>query len=178
MKKIKTKFKNLFLIKGITHYDNRGFFRELIHQKLIPKKLIFTIISKSKKNILRGLHFQKKNPQGKLVLVLKGEIVDVALDLRKNSKTYLKYFKCVLSDKNNKAVYIPQGFAHGFYSRGKENLVLYACTNYRDKNSEKGLLWNDKDLNIKWPCKNPILSTKHKKNTTLNNYLKSENGKS
>lgn len=178
MKKIKTKFKNLFLIKGITHYDNRGFFRELIHQKLIPKKLIFTIISKSKKNILRGLHFQKKNPQGKLVLVLKGEIVDVALDLRKNSKTYLKYFKCVLSDKNNKAVYIPQGFAHGFYSRGKENLVLYACTNYRDKNSEKGLLWNDKDLNIKWPCKNPILSKKDKKNSTLNNYLKSENGKS
>ena len=178
MKKIKTKFKNLFLIKGITHYDNRGFFRELIHQKLIPKKLIFTIISKSKKNILRGLHFQKKNPQGKLVLVLKGEIVDVALDLRKNSKTYLKYFKCVLSDKNNKAVYIPQGFAHGFYTRGKENLVLYACTNYRDKNSEKGLLWNDKDLNIKWPCKNPILSKKDKKNSTLNNYLKSENGKS
>ena len=178
MKKIKTKFKNLFLIKGITHYDNRGFFRELIHQKLIPKKLIFTIISKSKKNILRGLHFQKKNPQGKLVLVLKGEIVDVALDLRKNSKTYLKYFKCVLSDKNNKAVYIPQGFAHGFYTRGKENLVLYACTNYRDKNSEKGLLWNDKDLNIKWPCKNPILSKKDKKNFTLNNYLKSENDRS
>lgn len=178
MKKIKTKFKNLFLIKGITHYDNRGFFRELIHQKLIPKKLIFTIISKSKKNILRGLHIQKKNPQGKLVLVLKGEIVDVALDLRKNSKTYLKYFKCVLSDKNNKAVYIPQGFAHGFYTRGKENLVLYACTNYRDKNSEKGLLWNDKDLDIKWPCKNPILSKKDKKNFTLNNYLKSENDRS
>ena len=164
MKKIKTKFKNLFLINGITHYDNRGFFRELIHQKLIPKKLIFTIISKSKKNILRGLHFQKKNPQGKLVLVLKGEIVDVALDLRKNSKTYLKYFKCVLSDKNNKAVYIPQGFAHGFYTRGKENLVLYACTNYRDKNSEIGVRWNDKDLKINWNIKSPILSKKDSKN--------------
>ena len=137
----------------------------------------FTILSKSKKNILRGLHFQKKNPQGKLVLVLKGEIVDVALDLRKNSKTYLKYFKCILSDKNNKAVYVPQGFAHGFYTKGKENIVLYACTNYRDKNTEKGLLWNDKDLNINWPCKNPILSEKDKNNPTYNNYLKFENGR-
>ena len=168
MKKIKTKFKDLFLIKGITHYDNRGFFRELIHQKLIPKKLIFTILSKSKKNILRGLHFQKKNPQGKLVLVLKGEIVDVALDLRKNSKTYLKYFKCILSDKNNKAVYVPQGFAHGFYTKGKENIVLYACTNYRDKNTEKGLLWNDKDLNINWKIKKPIISQKDANNIPFN----------
>jgi len=111
------------------------------------------------------------------VLVLKGEIVDVALDLRKNSKTYLKYFKCILSDKNNKAVYVPQGFAHGFYTKGKENIVLYACTNYRDKNTEKGLLWNDKDLNINWPCKNPILSEKDKNNPTYNNYLKFENGR-
>ncbi len=178
MKKVKTKFQNLFLIKGITHYDKRGYFRELIKQKFIPKKLIFTILSKSKKNVIRGLHFQKKKPQGKLVLVLKGEIVDIALDLRKKSKTYLKSFKSVLSDRNNKAVYIPPGFAHGFYTRGKENIVLYACTNYRDKNSEKGLLWNDKDLNIKWPCKNPILSKKDKENQSLKEYLKLKNGRS
>ena len=89
MKKIKTNFKDLFLIKGVTHYDSRGFFRELLLQKIIPKKLVFTVISKSKKNILRGLHFQTKNPQGNFC-VLKGKISDVALDLRKNSKTYLK----------------------------------------------------------------------------------------
>ena len=178
MKKIKTNFKDLFLIKGITHYDNRGFFRELLLQKIIPKKLVFTVISKSKKNILRGLHFQTKNPQGKLLCVLKGKISDVALDLRKNSKTYLKSFKCILSEKNNTFLYIPPGFAHGFYCHDKENLVLYGCTNYRDKKSEKGILWNDRDLKIKWPCKKPILSKKDKKNLSLKNYLSLKNGKS
>ena len=178
MKKIKTNFRNLFLIKGVTHYDVRGYFRELIRQKLIPKNLIFTVVSKSKKNILRGLHFQKKKPQGKLVVVLKGEIVDVALDLRKKSKTYLKAFKSIISEKNNTSIYIPPGFAHGFYTRGKENIILYACTNYRHKKSEDGLLWNDKDLNIKWPCKNPILSKKDKENQSLKDFLKLKNGRS
>ena len=103
---------------------------------------------------------------------MKGEIFDVALDLRKNSKTYLKAFKCNLSEKNKTSVYIPPGFAHGFYTKGKENLVLYGCTNYRDKNSEGGLLWNDKDLKIKWPSKKPNLSKKDKNNPTLKEFLK------
>ena len=114
MKKIKKKFKNLFLVKGETHHDNRGFFRELIYQKLIPQNLVFTVLSKSKKNILRGLHFQKNKPQGKFICVLKGEIFDVALDLRKNSKTYLKAFKCNLSEKNKTSVYIPPEFCSRF----------------------------------------------------------------
>ena len=171
MKIIKTKFKDLFLVKGETHADNRGFFRELVYQKIVPKKIVFTVISKSKKNILRGLHFQNKKPQGKFLCVLKGKIFDVAVDLRKNSKTYLKHFRCVLSDKNSTSIYIPPGFAHGFYTYDKENIVLYGCTNYRDKHSESGIIWDDKDLKIKWPNKKPILSKKDKLNITLKDYL-------
>jgi len=171
MKKIKTKFKELFLLKGITHNDNRGFFRELIHQNIIPKKIVFSVISKSKKNVLRGLHFQTKNPQGKFLSVIKGKIFDVAVDLRKNSKTYLQYYSCEISEKNNLGIYIPPGFAHGFYCFSKENIVLYGCTNYRNKNSEKGLIWNDKTLNIKWPKKKPIISNKDAMNITLKDYL-------
>ena len=173
MKKIHTKFKDLFLVKGQTHYDNRGFFRELVYQKMVPKNIIFTVISKSKKNILRGLHFQTKKPQGKYLSVLKGKIFDVAVDLRKNSKTYLKYYSCELSEKNNTSIYIPPGFAHGFYCYDKENIVLYGSTNYRHKNSEKGIIWNDKDLKIKWPRKKPKLSKKDKSNLTLKEYLSS-----
>ena len=171
MKKIKTSFKDLFIVKGMTHIDNRGFFRELIHQKIVPQKIIFTVVSKSKKNVLRGLHFQSINPQGKFLSVLKGKIFDVAVDLRKNSKTYLKHFSCEISDRNNLSIYIPPGFAHGFYCYDKENIILYGCTKYRHKNSEKGLIWNDKNLNIKWPRKKPIISKKDKLNITLKEYL-------
>ena len=171
MKKIKTSFKDLFIVKGMTHIDNRGFFRELIHQKILPQKIIFTVVSKSKKNVLRGLHFQSINPQGKFLSVLKGKIFDVAVDLRKNSKTYLKHFSCEISDRNNLSIYIPPGFAHGFYCYDKENIILYGCTKYRHKNSEKGLIWNDKNLNIKWPRKKPIISKKDKLNITLKEYL-------
>ena len=171
MKKIKTSFKDLFIVKGMTHIDNRGFFRELIHQKIVPQKIVFTVVSKSKKNVLRGLHFQSINPQGKFLSVLKGKIFDVAVDLRKNSKTYLKHFSCEISDRNNLSIYIPPGFAHGFYCYDKENIILYGCTKYRHKNSEKGLIWNDKNLNIKWPRKKPIISKKDKLNITLKEYL-------
>ena len=172
MKKIKTSFKDLFIVKGMTHIDNRGFFRELIHQKIVPQKIIFTVVSKSKKNVLRGLHFQSINPQGKFLSVLKGKIFDVAVDLRKNSKTYLKHFSCEISDRNNLSIYIPPGFAHGFYCYDKENIILYGCTKYRHKNSEKGLIRNDKNLNIKWPRKKPIISKKDKLNITLKEYLR------
>tara|TARA_Y100001970_G_C14173647_1_gene825639 strand:+ start:1028 stop:1549 length:522 start_codon:yes stop_codon:yes gene_type:complete len=172
MKKIKTRFKDLFIVKGVSHFDNRGFFRELIHQKIVPQKIVFTVVSKSKKNVLRGLHFQTINPQGKFLSVIKGKIFDVAVDLRKNSKTYLKHFSCEISDKNNLSIYIPPGFAHGFYCYDKENVILYGCTMYRHKNSEKGLIWNDKKLNIKWPRKKPIISRKDKLNITLKEYLR------
>ena len=163
MKHIKTKIKDLFILKGKLFYDQRGYLREAFKKKLISKNLIFAIISKSKKNVLRGLHMQKKNPQDKYLLVLKGKILDVVVDARKNSKTYGKYHKVILSDKNGKNFFIPKGFLHGFLGLEKENIVLYGCSNYRDKRSEITVNWNDKDLKIKWPIKKPILSKKDRK---------------
>ena len=163
MKKIKTKLKDLFIYSGKIFYDQRGFLREAYKKKIIKKNLIFAIISKSKKNVLRGLHMQKKNPQDKYILVLKGKILDVVVDARKNSKTYGKHYKVVLSDKNGKSFFIPKGFLHGFLGLEKENIVLYGCTNYRNQKSEITVNWNDKKLKIKWPVKKPILSKKDKK---------------
>ena len=102
---------------------------------------------------------------------MKGEIYDVAVDLRKNSKTFGKYFSINLSDKNGLAIYIPEGFAHGFVGLKKENIINYYCTNYRSKKNEMGILWNDKRLKIKWPIKKPIISSKDKKNLSFEDYL-------
>ena len=163
MKIIKTKLKDLFILKGKIFYDQRGFLREAYKKKIIKKNLIFAIISKSKKNVLRGLHMQKKSPQDKYILVLKGKILDVVVDARKNSKTYGKHYKIILSAKNGKSFFIPRGFLHGFLGLEKENIVLYGCTNYRHKESEITVNWNDRKLKIKWPLKKPILSKKDKK---------------
>ena len=165
----KTKFKDLIIFKSKNFFDNRGYFREIAIEKIIKKKLIFTVVSKSKKNVLRGLHMQKKNQQGKFISVLKGKILDVVVDCRKKSKTYGKHFKIVLSDQNCKSIYIPAGFIHGFLGLDKENIVIYSCTNYRDKKSEIGIKWNDKDLNINWNISKPILSTKDKNNLEFRN---------
>ena len=163
MKIIKTKLKDLFILKGKIFYDQRGFLREAYKKKIIKKNLIFAIISKSKKNVLRGLHMQKKSPQDKYILVLKGKILDVVVDARKNSKTYGKHYKLILGAKNGKSFFIPKGFLHGFLGLEKENIVLYGCTNYRHKESEITVNWNDRKLKIKWPLKKPILSKKDKK---------------
>ena len=160
MKILKTKFKDLLIFKSKNFFDNRGHFRELALEKKIKKKLIFTVMSKSKKNVLRGLHMQKKLKQGKYISCLKGEILDVVVDCRKKSKTFGKHFKIILSEKNCKSIYIPPGFLHGFLGLGKENIVIYGCTNYRDQKSEIGVSWNDKDLKINWSIKSPILSKK------------------
>ena len=164
MKILKTKFKNLLVFKSKNFFDNRGHFRELALEKKIKKKLIFTVMSKSKKNVLRGLHMQKKLKQGKYISCLKGEILDVVVDCRKKSKTFGKHFKIILSEKNCKSIYIPPGFLHGFLGLGKENIVIYGCTNYRDQKSEIGVSWNDKDLKINWNIKSPILSEKDNQN--------------
>jgi dTDP-4-dehydrorhamnose 3,5-epimerase len=163
----KTKFKDLIVFKSQNFLDKRGQFRELAREKLIKKRLVFTILSKSKKNVLRGLHLQKKFQQGKYVSVLKGKILDVAVDCRKKSKTYGKYYKLILSEKNCKSIFIPPGFLHGFLGLEKENIVVYSCTNYRHKESEVGVNWNDKDLRIKWNIKSPILSKKDSNNLTF-----------
>ena len=150
MKIKKTKFKDLIVFKSKNYYDKRGLFRELALKNKIKKKLIFTVVSKSKKNVLRGLHMQKKFKQGKYVSVLKGKILDVAVDCRKKSKTFGKHFKIVLSERNCNSIFIPPGFLHGFLGLEKENIIVYSCTNYRNKKSEISVKWNDKDLNINW----------------------------
>jgi len=155
---VKTKFKDLFIFKNKSFKDKRGYFKELIKEKQIKKKLPFTVMSYSKKNVIRGLHIQTKKSQGKFISTLKGRVYDVAVDLRKNSKTFGKYFSCILSEKNSQSIYIPPGFAHGFCGLGKENYIIYSCTQYRDANSERAIKYNDKKLNIKWPIKNPVIS--------------------
>ena len=120
------------------------------------------------------MHLQTKNPQGKLITVLNGKIFDIALDCRKKSKTFGKYFKIILSDKKNISLYIPEGFAHGFCSLTNNSTLHYKCTNYRNPNSETGIIWNDKKLNIKWPIKKPILSSKDKISQEFNKFIGSK----
>ena len=173
---IKTKFNNLVLLKKHKFLDSRGYFQELVMEKNIKKNFPFHVMSFSKKNIIRGLHIQTKNPQGKFITVIKGKIFDVAVDLRKNSKTYGKYYSKILSEKNSTSIYIPPGFAHGFCTLDKENFVIYSCTQYRNVKSEIGIKYNDQDLNIKWPIKKPILSIKDKKNYSLKEFFNKING--
>ena len=170
MKILNTKFHGLKVIKGVIHYDKRGYFRETFKNNLFKKKFIFWCMSNSKKNVIRGLHLQKKFQQEKFVSVVKGKIFDVVLDLRKKSKTYGKKFTIILSDKNSISLLIPAGFAHGFGGLEKNNLVFYGCTNYRSAKDELGILWNDKSLKIKWPIKKPIISSKDKNNITFEKY--------
>ena len=174
MKVLKTKFKDLLVIKKDTYFDNRGYFRELFLNKILKKNFIFDVMSLSKKNVLRGLHLQIKKPQGKLITVLRGEILDISVDCRIKSKTFGKYFSIKLSEKDNISVYIPEGFAHGFVSLANNSVVHYKCTNYRDKKSETGILWNDKDLKIKWPKKKLIISQKDQKNLTFSEVIKNK----
>ena len=151
MKVYKTKFKDLLIIKSKNFYDPRGLFRELSKNSVIKKNLIFTVVSISKKNVLRGLHMQKRKQQDKFVAVIKGKILDVVVDLRRNSRTFGKYFSIRLSDQNSLSLFIPKGFAHGFVGLDKENIIIYGMGNYRSKKDEIGILWKDKDLSINWP---------------------------
>tara|TARA_B100001093_G_C26625330_1_gene926501 strand:+ start:186 stop:707 length:522 start_codon:yes stop_codon:yes gene_type:complete len=172
MKIIKTKFKDLLIYQKETFKDKRGYFRELYLQKHFSEKFPFDVMSYSKKNVLRGLHLQSKKSQSKLITVLKGKIFDVCLDCRKKSKTFGKYFSLTMSDKENKSLFIPKGFAHGFCTLSHDVVLHYKCSNYRHKISEIGILWNDKDIGIKWPIKKPIISSKDKNNLSFKDFLK------
>ena len=127
-------------------------------------------MSYSKKNVLIGLHLQLNKPQGKFVTVMKGRIFDVAVDLRRGSKNFGKYYPNFLSEKNSKSVYIPPGFAHGFLALEENNYVIYSCTEYRHKKSEIGIRYDDKQLNIKWPKKKFIISFKDRNNISFDTF--------
>ena len=172
MKLTKTNFKDLLIYEKKTFKDKRGYFRELYLKKHFKTKFCFDVMSYSKKNVLRGLHLQLKNPQAKLVTVLQGKIFDVCVDCRTKSKTFGKYFSIYLSEKENKSLIIPAGFAHGFSSLSDDVVLHYKCSNYRSANSEIGIMWNDKDLAIKWPNKKFIISNKDKNNISFNDLKK------
>ena len=171
MKLIKTKFINgPKVLKTKIFNDNRGFLKETFQNKVINKKFPFDIMSFSKKNVLRGLHLQTVNSQAKLITVTYGKIFDVAVDLRKNSKTFGKYVSIVISHNDSFSFYIPEGFAHGFVCLSKTCTVNYKCSIYRHAKSERTISWDDKDLDIKWPIKKPILSVKDKNGLSLIDY--------
>ena len=173
MKVTSTYISGLKIVQSKIYRDNRGLLKEIFKQKLFKNDdFIFNIVSCSKKNVIRGFHIQTKFKQAKYVSVLKGAILDVALDLRKGSKTFGKHFKVILSADNNKSVFLPAGFAHGFLALKKENIVNYNITNYRSPKHGVSVVWNDKDLKIKWPIKNPIVSKRDKMALTFYEYKK------
>ena len=163
MKILKTKIKRIKIIKSKIFKDSRGFLRETYKKSLLRgEDFPFDIMSYSKRNVIRGLHFQSKNPQAKIITVTYGKIMDVAVDLRKNSSTFGKYFSIIMSHNDDFSFYIPKNFAHGFLCLSKSCTINYKCSDYRDPNNEKTLSWNDPKINIKWPIKKPILSKKDK----------------
>jgi dTDP-4-dehydrorhamnose 3,5-epimerase len=164
MKIVKTKIPDLVILKSHVFKDKRGFLRETFRKDILNRNFPFDIMSFSKKNVLRGLHFQSKYSQAKLITVTHGKILDVAVDLRKKSKTFGKYFSIQISQNDDFSFFIPENFAHGFLCLSNTCTVNYKCSNYRNSKYEKTLAWNDKSINIKWPIKKPILSEKDKNN--------------
>jgi dTDP-4-dehydrorhamnose 3,5-epimerase len=167
MKALPTEIKDVIIIEPIVFQDDRGLFFESFQQEkfneLIGQQISFVQDNESvsKKGVLRGLHYQ--NPpfaQGKLVRVIKGSVLDVAVDIRKNSPTYGEHVAVLLSSENKRQLWIPEGFAHGFIALEDETIFQYKCTNFYHSASEQALLWNDKTLQINWSIDQPLLSPK------------------
>lgn len=168
-----TPLEGVKIIKPSVFEDERGFFLESYNKKkfegVIGKKITFVQDnhSRSKKNVLRGLHFQIKKPQGKLIRVLKGEIFDVVVDLRKDSKSFSNFYSLLLSEENKKQLWVPEGFAHGFLVISDSAEVSYKTTDYWYPEYEKTLIWDDEIVSVDWPCENPSLSIKDSEGLTL-----------
>ena len=170
MKVIETEIKDLYMIEPQVFGDSRGWFMESWSQKKMEEAgLFYNFVQDShsfseKKGTLRGLHFQKgSSSQAKLVRCVKGAVFDVAVDLRKNSKTYKKWVGCILSEENKKQFLIPRGFAHGFLTLTDNVEFVYKADNYYDPQADRNIIWNDEEINVDWGIENPILSEKDKK---------------
>lgn len=167
----KTPIEGLYVIDTGIFEDNRGYFMETYNYNQFKEAGLDMVFvqdnqSKSKKGVLRGLHFQKKHSQGKLVRVIKGAVFDVAVDLRKDSKTFGKWYGVILTQENKKQFYIPENFAHGFLVLSDEAEFCYKCTDFYHPEDEGGILWNDPDIGINWPTEGIdeiLLSEKDKK---------------
>ena len=170
----KTNLDGTIIIQPQMFDDVRGYFFESYKSSAflennLPGNFLQDNQVKSSKNVIRGLHYQLNKPQGKLVRVISGRILDVALDLRKNSATFGEHLMIELSDRNKKMLYIPEGFAHGYVSLSEDSIVLYKCTNEYNPSDEHGIKWNDKEIGIDWKVKNPIISKRDLKLPTLKN---------
>jgi len=172
MKVYKTAFKDLLIIKQKNNIDSRGRLRETFNKKILNKKFVFEYCTVSKKNVLRGFHFQTKFQQAKYINVVKGKILDCVIDLRKNSRTFGKKFKIILSDKNCLSLYIPEGFAHAYYSYEKLNVIYYKLSNYYSPKYEDGINVLDKNLKIKKPKRKVLVSKKDKSLMTFKEFCK------
>jgi len=173
-----------FEIEGVVLFtpkvfkDDRGLFFESYNQLLFNEAIGESIefvqdnISISKKNVIRGLHFQKPPyAQGKLVRVVKGKVIDIAVDIRKDSPTYGQHIAIELSSENKKMLWVPEGFAHGFAALEDDTIFSYKCTNFYNHASEDAILWNDSELQIDWKVKSPILSEKDKLSQSFNTFV-------
>jgi len=166
--------KNPILNKNNKRYfDIRGYFQEIFLKKKTKINFIFSAIATSKKRVVRGLHFQTQNKQTKFIYIVKGEILDVIVNLNKKSKNFGKVFKYKM--KEGDSLIIPNNFAHGYECLSKTCTVLYYLDNYRNQKAENGIMYNDKDLKIKWVSKNPILSKRDKAGLSFNEFKKKFN---
>lgn len=160
------------LLKVKHFHDSRGMFYEIYNKKEfnnrnIVDNFVQNSISISKKNVLRGLHYKVKKSQSQLLTILEGEIFDCVVDLRKSSKTYLNVFSFILNSKKNNQIYMPKGMAHGFCVLSNKAILHYNASQNYDPKNQNGILWNDNDLNIKWPIKKPIISDRDTKFLSL-----------
>ncbi|CAK1709354.1 MULTISPECIES: dTDP-4-dehydrorhamnose 3,5-epimerase [Vibrio] len=175
MKVIDTNIADVKIIEPQVFGDERGFFMETWQQKkfeelVAQRTFVQDNHSKSSKGILRGLHYQTENTQGKLVRVISGEVYDVAVDLRKSSETFGQWVGVVLSASNNRQLWVPEGFAHGFYVMSEEAEFVYKCTDYYNASAEHSLIWNDSEIGIEWPIASdskPLLSEKDRNGKVL-----------
>jgi len=172
MKVKDTKLSGVKLIEPKVFGDTRGFFLESFNQRRYAEAGINGIFvqdnhSRSLKNVLRGLHYQLQHPQGKLVSVVQGEVLDIVVDIRVGSPTFKQWISIVLSADNHQQLYVPPGYAHGFIVLSDSVDFIYKCTEYYHPEDEKGIIWNDKSLAIEWPVKEPSLSDKDRTNKTL-----------
>lgn len=172
MEYLPTEIEDVLLIKPSVFEDTRGFFFESYRKSRLQEQglditFVQDNVSQSKKDTLRGLHYQIEQPQDKLIMVLQGEILDVAVDLRKNEPTFGQHVSRKLSAQNHHQLLIPKGFAHGFSVLSDQALVYYKCSDYYNPDGERGVQWNDSELGIDWKVQNPVLSSKDQEHPAL-----------
>ena len=170
MKILKTKIKNLIILKSQIFKDNRGFLRETFKKNVLNKSFPFDITSFSKKNVIRGLHFQEKYSQAKLITVTHGKILDVAVDIRHGSPTFGTHITEIISAEKWNQIFVPKGFAHGFITLEDSTEVIYKVSNYYAPDFDFGIKWNDPEINIDWGVNNAdvIISEKDQNQPYLN----------